>query len=217
MHTVTVNLSDAIAEAEERIEQAREAYEDLEQFAEDEYDSVEAAPDVVYQRLQAYEQAASNFRGRSNVIEQTLKRWGGPTQGEHGEWTGDGFELKMMSGPEAAMIEDKVGAAGVALQQDVGAAPRDMPGERVIEVLDVCVVDEPEGIPGDGDPPHLEAYPSPVTLWLYEKVNNLNTAGDPNFEPVAFGDETASDSSSSAISPGDGSTTPPSPTTSAER
>lgn len=211
MHTVTVNLSSAIQESNDRIEQARQAYAELEAFAEAEYDSVEAAPDVVYQRLQAYEQASANFQGRANVIEQTLKRWGGPTyDDDSGTWSGDGFELRMMSGVQAAQIEDRVGAAGVALQQDVGAAPRDMPGERVVEVLEECVVGEPEGI-GGGDPPSLGEYPSPVTLWLYEKVNNLNTAGDPNFEPSGLGDGEATTSSNSPTSPGAGETTLPSP------
>lgn len=192
MHTTTVHLSQAISEAQDRIEQARDAYDELTAFAEDEYGTVEAAPDVVYQRLQMYEQAADNYRARINVVENTLEQWGGPTQTESGTWENDGFEIQMLSGVQAAQIEDKVGAAGRALQQDVGAAPRDMPGERVVEVLEACVVDEPAGIPGDGEPPRLGAYPSPVTLWLYERVNNLNTAGDPFFESRGLGDAAAS-------------------------
>lgn len=205
MYKATVHLSDAIDEARQRIDEAREAYHDLEAFAQDEYGSAEAAPPEVYRRLQSYEQAAANYEGRIAAIERTLKAWDGPTpEGE--TWTGDAFDLEMMSGPQAAQIEDKVGAAGAALQQDVGAAPQDMPGERVVEVLEACVVGEPDGVPGDGPPPRLGAYPRPVTLWLYEKVNNLNTAGDPNFEPTGFsaaqpsgtrGDETATDSSQS--------------------
>lgn len=186
MLTSTIYLSDALDGGEEQVEQARDAYAELEAFAVDEYGSAEAAPDVVYARLQQYEQAIANHEGRANVIEQTLKRWGGPTYDEDaGTWSGDAFELEMMSGVQAAQIEDKVGAAGVALQQDVGAAPRDMPGERVVEVLDACVVGEPDGV-GPADPPNLDRYPSPVMIWLYGKCNNINMAGDPDFQPTGF-------------------------------
>lgn len=175
MRETTIHLSDAAADADEHVDRVKDAYNDLMDHVDETYETVEVAPDVVMERREQYKQEWERARGLARVVEETLEDWDGPTKDEDGRWRGDDVTIRMLSGGQLAEVQDKVSASASAMEKELGVLPRDVSGSRALEVLDECVVDTPGGAP----PP--DEWPHHLMMWLYQKVNALNTAGDTDF------------------------------------
>ena len=122
----------------------------------------------------AYEESGKQIQRRNHALE-TLSR----------DCDGDTFGLRMLTGAELMDIERdlKLKAQAEDVEQSV------VEHYRKALVVDAATVDAPDAIPtdDDGSPVPSEAG-NPLTLALYEAVENLNQAGAVDFRAPGFGD-----------------------------
>lgn len=223
--TTTVTWDDLITQNDDELDDAREAYDEVRDLAEDEYgdgaldrplpNDLDAVPEdmtelFVYQ-LQAaqYEEVAKSCQARTNVLRKLRE--------EYGE--GD-FEIKMLTGQEAIDIETEL---RVEVQNDDAGGESDSVGRekltqsrRNMLTTDAATVAAPEGVPREDGSPVPSECPNPLPLSLWQHAQRYNNAGDTDFRPAGLGSDTplgsgTSESSATPTTSG-GATTPSSST-----
>jgi len=142
-----------------------------------------------------YERSAKQLQKRVNLLEYL--------RGELGDGA---FEIKMLSGQETMQTE-------VDLRTDAQASDADsqtLQLKRNQKAVDAATVDAPEGVPRvtkmdeDGneyEDPVPSECPNALVNTLYQKVEQFNSAGDPDFRAEGFGGDTTPDASVSSAAP----------------
>lgn len=179
MITTTVSWDDLIHAYDDELADLRDAYDEIEALATDEYgeDALErpATEDTlqVYQTQAAqYDEAAKSIQKRQNVLERLRDEYG---EGE--------FEIKMLSGEETMQIETEL--RRLAQSQDVSVDVVQV--KRNALTVDMATVDAPEGVPSDEDGPTPSQAPNALTLSLWEHIEAFNNAGETGFTAGGFG------------------------------
>jgi len=181
--TETVTFDDLIAQHERERSDLRDAYDDLVEFARDEYGDEEAEwPDSVRQTAAAYDATGQSIEQRVAVLERLR---------DHDAIDGDTFEIRMLSGRETMRIDTHLKRR--ARREDVD---RDVIShERNAEVVDAAVVSHPDGLlsaedvpDGEDRDPAVSDAPEPLVMSLVEAVNRYSQAGDVDFQASGFAD-----------------------------
>lgn len=198
MKTDTVDLENGIAETEDDMEQVVEARDELVSLLDDEYESFQDVPGDYVQKYEQYEQQRKQFLGRINSIVAFILSCDGwdddeidDLRDEHGSlyeyYEEEGpnigpseFVISEMTGGQLAEVQDEVNARANADGLVSGDA-QDMNGTRVIASLRKAVEKAPPGAPDDP-----ADYQWQVMTYLFEKVNNLNTVGDTDFQTTSL-------------------------------
>lgn len=178
--TTTITWADLIHAHDDELDDYREAYQNLETLAREEYDAGLDDPTsddglrAIQQQAARYEQAVEELQRHQHALE-TLR-----------DELGDGdFEIKMLSGQEALDVATEVQTD--AYQNDT--PPSVIETERNQLVADLATVDAPAGVPTDDDGgPIPSACPNVLTDALFEQVQRFNTAADLDFRPAGCGD-----------------------------
>jgi hypothetical protein len=202
--TTTVTWQDLLDAQHRDIEDLREAYDELRELAREEYgdDALQTpTPDdladiededvlrraVYQQQAEMYERSAKQLQKRVNLLEYL--------RGELGDGA---FEIKMLSGQETMQTE-------VDLRTDAQASDADsqtLQLKRNQKAVDAATVDAPDGVPRDDDgSPTPSECPNALVNTLYQKVEQFNSAGDPDFRAAGFGGDTTPDASVSSAAP----------------
>lgn len=188
--TTTVTWADLLNSTTDELPTLREAYDELEALATDEYgeDALDRPlpqdPDLleddernlwVYRtQMEQYDEAAKSIQQREHVLEQLKEEYGdGP------------FEIKMLSGDETVEIEIELRM--LADQRDTSVEK--IQTKRNTLVADAATVDAPEGIPTEDGSPKPSDAPNALTLALWEQINQFNNSGATDFRAPGFGDD----------------------------
>jgi len=175
--TETVTFDDLIAQHERERSDLRDAYDDLVEFARDEYGDEEAEwPDSVRQTAAAYDATGQSIEQRVAVLERLR---------DHDAIDGDTFEIRMLSGRETMRIDTHLKRR--ARREDVD---RDVIShERNAELVDAAVVTQPDAFPTDAEgDPRPSDLPEAVVMSLVEAVNTYNKSGSVDFRASGFAD-----------------------------
>jgi len=189
--TTEVTFADLRAQYDDELDDLRAAYEDTVALARERYgdDAMQTNPSSVdnpddlarlQQTAEAYNEAGKSTQQRQHALETLTD-----------EYDGDTFTVAMLSGSELMDIETELRM----LAQSKDVDPSIMQAKRKGMVVDKATVDAPEGL---GDPSDA---PNPITLSLYDVVERLNQGGTPDFRAPGFGDDTASEPSSTSVTP----------------
>lgn len=188
--TTTVAWADLRDAQQSELDDLREAYDDLETTAQDEYgedalsrpvpndlddidDEETRALAAIQQQAALYEQSRETVEKRLNLLEVL--------EGELGD---DPWEIKMLSGQEVMNVEAELRADRKTESWD-----RQMFAlVRNYRTVDAAVVDGPEDIPReDGTLNVSENVPNALVNSLYEQVERFNSAGETGFRSEGFG------------------------------
>lgn len=191
--TTTVTFDELISDYDSELGDLREAYEEVVEFAQEEYGSEDAPaerpewPAEVRQQAEAYEEAGKAIQKRQHVLE-TLRE----------EYDDGEFTLKMLSGGELMEVETELRME--AQRRDT--QPSMLQAFRQQLVVDRATVGAPDAVPTDdeGSPVPSEC-PGPLTLALHEQAERLNTSGAGDFRAPGFGDETSGGASGTSAAP----------------
>lgn len=179
--TQTVTFDDLIADHDDELDDLREGYDDLAEWATDEHgERREGWPEEVRQYLTQYDETAKTIQKRQHVLE-TLRE----------EYDDDTFELQLLSG--AALMDIETELRMEANKRGVEPAVLNSYRERLL--VDRATVDAPDAVPTDdeGSPVPSEC-PNPLVQSLSEHASRLNTAGETDFRaPGLEGDSDTSD------------------------
>lgn len=178
--TTTVSWDTLIHAHDDDLEQYREAYQDLETHAHEEYDAALDAPATdddlraIQQQAARYEQAVEELQRHQHALKSLRDNLG----------DGD-FEIKMLSGQEALEIAKEVQME--ARQNDT--PPSVVETQRNQLVADAATVAAPEGVPTDDEgSPVPSQLPNVLATALFEQVQRYNTAADVDFRAAGCGD-----------------------------
>jgi len=202
--TTTVTWAD-LREAQEReLSDLRDAYDELETLAQEEYgDGALSHPvpndlgdidDADLLQRAAIQQQIALLNQSRETIEKRVNLLG-VLEAE----LGDGpFEIKMLSGQEAMNVE-------VDLRTDANARDFDRQTLQIVRnqrTVDAAVVDAPDGVPRDdeGSPVPSET-PNALVNSLFEQVQRFNSAGQTDFRAEGFGSPATSAPSVSSATP----------------
>jgi len=198
MKSETVDLENGIAETEDDMEQIVEARDELVRILNENYESFQDVPSKRVEKYEQYEQQRKQLLGRINSIVAFILSCDGwdedeidDLRDEHGSlyayYQEEGpnigpseFVISEMTGGELAEVQDEVNARANADGLVSGDA-QDMNGTRVIASLRKAVEQAPPGAPDDP-----ADYQWQVMTYLFEKVNNLNTVGDTDFQTTSL-------------------------------
>ena len=201
--TTSVTWQDLRDAQERELSDLREAYDELETLAQEEYgddaltrpvpndlgdidDSDLLQRAAIHQQIQLLKQSRETVEQRLNllsVLEDEL---------------GDGeFEIKMLSGQEAMQVE-------VDLRTDADAKEWDRQTLQIVRnqrTVDAAVVDAPEGVPRQDESPVPSECPNALVNTLFEQVQRFNSAGQTDFRPEGFGSPAPLEPSVSSATP----------------
>lgn len=188
--TTTVTWADLRDAQERELSDLREAYDELEELAQEEYgddalsrpvpndlgdieDSDLLQRAAIQQQIALLNQSRETIEKRLNLLEVL--------EDELGEGA---FEIKMLSGQEAMNVE-------VDLRTDADAREFDRQTLQIVRnqrTVDAAVVDAPEGVPRDDtDSPVPSETPNALVNSLFEQVQRFNSAGATDFRAEGFG------------------------------
>lgn len=174
--TTDVAFADLQAQYDDELADLREAYEELVEYARDEYgDQRGEWPKGVRQYATVLDESGKSIQKRQHVLETLAS-----------EYDGDTFGIKMLSGAELVEVETELRME--ARKRD--ADPDAVQSYRQQLTVDTATVDAPAAVPTDDDGSPLPSEcPNPLTISLYEQVERLNQAGSTDFRAPGFGDE----------------------------
>lgn len=190
--TTTLTWGDLKENHREDLSEYREAYDELREQATDQYgeDALDQPlpsdpnnVDADNRELWAYQQQAERIEQAAESIENRLNMLG-RLEEEYGAGT---FEIKMLSGSETMDVETDLRMTA----QERGMSVENIQHRRNLIVVDKATVDAPEDVPRDDDgSPTPSECPNALALSLWEHINTLNNAGQTDFRPEGFGDNT---------------------------
>lgn len=198
MRRETVDIESGIEEAEDDMQDVVEARDELVNLLNNEYDGFQDVPNKYQQKYEQYEQQRKNLLGQINSIVQFILDCDGWSEdeieelrSEHGSlyeyYKQEGpnigpseFVISEMTGGQLAEVQDTVNARANSDNLASGDA-QDMNGTRVVASLRKAVEQAPPGAPDDP-----ADYQWQVMTYLFEKVNNLNTVGDADFQTTSL-------------------------------
>lgn len=174
--TTTVTFEDLITDHDADLSDLKAAYEEVVEYAREEYGPRPEWPDSIRQLAEMYNESGKSIQSRQHVLE-TLR-----------DAYGDGaFTIKMLSGAELTDIETELRMEA----QKRGVGTDTLQAKRQQLTTDRATVSAPEGVPTDDDgSPAPSEGPNPLAISLYEQVERLNTAGAADFRAPGFADAT---------------------------
>jgi len=187
MLTETVTFGDLIGRHRQELSQLQDAYDDLQAYADDEYDDPAEWPEELQKKANAYQQTANQIEARINFLERIAE-----------DCDGDTFEIRTLSGRETMEIDTKLKTKANQRNVDMEVVSH----ERNALVVDAATVSAPECIPHDdeGDPQPSDA-PDAVVQSLSEVVSTFAQSGDVDFQASGFGDRAGPEASSISPTP----------------
>lgn len=187
--TATVTIQDLIASYQQELDDLRDAYEETQDHIQDEYgdDALDQPPEggddegdpdkleALQQQCMVMNEQAKLLQSRIHALE-SLRDDHGPAE----------FSLKMLSGSELMDIETELRMQA----QSAGVDPSVLQSTRQRLAVDAAVVEAPDWVPRDSDgSPEPSGCVNPLTMALYEHVENLNNSGAVDFRAPGFDDE----------------------------
>lgn len=184
MLTETVTFGDLIGRHKQELSQLQDAYDDLKEYAAEQYDDRAEWPDELQRKANAYQQTANQIQARINFLKKAAD-----------DCEGDTFKIRTLSGRETMEIDTKLKTKANQRNVDMEVVSH----ERNALVVDAATVSAPDCIPHeDGDPKPSDA-PDAVVQSLSEVVSTFTQSGDVDFQASGFGDRAGPEAS--AISP----------------
>lgn len=203
MRKTTIDLEREAREIrEERIPEVEETQDDLVEQIESEYDSYAEVPDELDTTYDKLEERRVELRGQSIALVTAILEWSSEydldeVEREHGsvedfieehgvqDLGSSEFVVQELSTGQLADIQDRVSEKSFEFDPQEGKMVSGTPkqGYGMVETLREAVVRQPDGAPTRTDDlghdlPEPAEYPNQVGMFLFEKVNSLNTVGD---------------------------------------
>lgn len=173
--STTITFADIVAYHRDELDEAREAYDELLDYAREEHGDERAEwPDDIVAVASILDEHAKTIQQRINFIQRVAD-----------EYDGSEFTLKMLSGRELSEIETELRMTAQKRDTD----PESLTAERKMETVDRAVTKAPEGFPHDDGDPRPSDAPNPLALSLHEQVQLLNQSGETDFRAEGFADE----------------------------
>lgn len=191
--TTTVTIQDLINSYQQELDDLREAYNETQDHIQDEYgeDTLDQPPTANDDdgddegdpdKLEALQQQCMVMNEQAKLLQSRMHALEG-LRDDHGPAE---FELKMLSGSELMDIETELRMQA----QSAGVDPSVLQSTRQRLAVDAAVVEAPEWVPADdSDSPEPSGCVNPLTMALYEHVENLNNSGAVDFRAPGFDDE----------------------------
>ena len=199
MKTVRVDLLTEAAELRAEAEQYEEAAAELVEELDEKFESYSEVPDEAKEAYDELEEKRIEAEGNAKSLYRAVVDWGDNGHEEEEiddiyefvdgyeslHELGDSvFKLAELSTGGLAAVQDEVAEKSFDFDPERGEVTGGTPksGYGMVETLRRTVEEQPDGAPvkqqGPGKYPAPSEYPHQVGLFLFEKVNNLNTVGD---------------------------------------
>jgi len=174
-------------ELDDELADYEDAYNEVVEYARDEYGDKSEWPEEVRQQAAVFDEAGKAIQKRKHVL--------GRLEEEYGS---DPFVIKMLSGKETMDVETQLRMDA----QDREVSMDALQVHRNGMVVDAATVEAPEGVPTDDDgSPKPSARPNALTLALFERVERYNNSGSVDFRPEGFGETELSPESGTSETP----------------
>jgi hypothetical protein len=175
MQRITVDILEEAEEIrEEEIGELVKAQDELVEEIKQEYDSFEEVPEVDQQAYDSLEEQITEARGVVKKLESIAE-----------EYDGSEFVIEELSTGALASIQDEVSEKSFDYDVERGEISGGTPkqGYGMVETLRHSIVKQPHNAPTTKDERGRDVtdpggYPHQLGIFLFEKINNINTTGE---------------------------------------
>ncbi len=175
MKRITVDiLEEAEKIREKEINELKKAQDNLVEEIKQDYDSFEEVPEVDQQAYDSLEAQITEARGVVQKLEEIAE-----------EYDGSEFVIEELSTGALASIQDEVSEKSFDYDVERGEISGGTPkqGYGMVETLRHSIVKQPHNAPTTKDARGRDVidpggYPHQLGIFLFDKINNMNTVGE---------------------------------------
>lgn len=177
VQTKTVDFTERVEEIrDEKLPEVVEARDECLEEITEQFDDFASVPDEYRQTYEEYEERRVELEGQANTLERAVEEYGGS------EW-----QISELTGGQVARIEDEVNEQSYDVDVrtgDVKGTPK--AGYGRILTVELGVESAPPDAPTKGGHVDARELPHGVVIYLFDRINALNTVGDTNLQTTSL-------------------------------